>query len=301
MEHNMQKMAFLISAYTEPNSLHALVRKLDEMLSADFYIHIDKKVQIEPFQNGLKDMPNVFFVKKRVRVYWGGYSQVEMQMNMIEEMLSKNEHYIRVINLTGMDYPIAKKDVLLERLSNLQIEYICGFDVKKEIDPGKRKMSLKYSCFYLMDTFRILRGVMIRLRIPRLLYHRFDRPLYFGSEYWALTYDCITELYREYLKDELLQKLLWFSFVPSEAWVHTMFYNSSWRNRTVYEPKVKYEGLISLSPVTFFKYNDSIKVLNEEDYEDVVNSGRLFARKIIKGKSDRLIAMLDQVIPELKT
>ena len=58
---------------------------------------------------------------------------------------------------------------------------------------------------------------------------------------------------------------------------------------------------ISLSPVTFFKYNDSIKVLNEEDYEDVVNSGRLFARKIIKGKSDRLIAMLDQVMPELKT
>ena len=301
MERNLQKMAFLISAYTEPNSLRALVRKLDEMLSADFYIHIDKKVQIEPFKTDLKDMPNVFFVKKRVRVYWGGYSQVEMQMNMIEEMLSKNEHYIRVINLTGMDYPIANKDVLLERLSNRQIEFICGFDVKNEIDPGKRKMSLKYSCFYLMDTFRILRGVMIRLRIPRLLYHRFDRSLYFGSEYWALTYDCITELYREYLKDELLQKLLRFSFVPSEAWVHTMFYNSDWRNRTVYEPKVKYEGLISLSPVTFFKYNDSIKVLNEEDYEDVINSGRLFARKIIKGKSDRLIAMLDQIMPELKT
>lgn len=301
MERNLQKMAFLISAYTEPNSLRALVRKLDEMLPADFYIHIDKKVQIEPFQTGLKDMPNVFFVKKRVRVYWGGYSQVEMQMNMIEEMLSKNEHYIRVINLTGMDYPIANKDVLLERLSNRQIEFICGFDVKNEIDPGKRKMSLKYSCFYLMDTFRILRGVMIRLRIPRLLYHRFDRSLYFGSEYWALTYDCITELYREYLKDELLQKLLRFSFVPSEAWVHTMFYNSDWRNRTVYEPKVKYEGLISLSPVTFFKYNDSIKVLNEEDYEDVINSGRLFARKIIKGKSDRLVAMLDQIMPELKT
>ena len=301
MEKNLQKMAFLISAYTEPNSLHALVRQLDEMLCADFYIHIDKKVQIEPFQTGLKNMPNVFFIERRTCVYWGGYSQVEMQLSMIEEMLSKENQYVRVINLTGMDYPIVKKDILLEKLSNNQIEYICGFDVKNEIDPGKRKMALKYSCFYLMDTFKILRAIMIRLRIPRIVYRQYDSPLFFGSEYWALTYDCIAELYRDYLKDERLQKLLRFSFVPSEAWVHTMFYNSRWRDNAINGPKVKYEGLISLSPVTFFKYHDSIKVLEEEDYADVINSGRLFARKIIRGKSDRLIAMLDQTVPEMKS
>ena len=296
----MQKMAFLISAYTEPSSLYALVKKLDEMLCADFYIHIDKKVKIEPFQANLKDKPNVFFTEKRIRVYWGGYSQVEMQMSMIEEMLNKDKQYVRVINLTGMDYPIVKRASLLEKLSNHQIEYICGFDVKNEIEPGKRKMALKYSCFYLMDTFKILRAIMIRLRIPRVVYHQYDLPLFFGSEYWALTYDCIAELYRDYLKDERLQRLLRFSFVPSEAWVHTMFYNSRWRDRAINEPKVKYEGLISLSPVTFFKYNDSIKVLDEEDYEDIINSGRLFARKIIRGKSDRLVAMLDQTVPEMK-
>ena len=35
-----QRMAFLISAYTEPKSLHALIRKLDHMLEADFFVHI---------------------------------------------------------------------------------------------------------------------------------------------------------------------------------------------------------------------------------------------------------------------
>lgn len=294
MKKKPDKIAFLISAYTEPSSLCALVRKLDEMLCADFYIHIDKKVPIEPFQSELRDMPNVFFVNERIRVYWGGYSQVEMQLSMIREMLSKNFHYLRVINLTGMDYPIVEKEVLDEKLSNSQIEYICGFDVKNEIEPGKRKMEQKYSCFYLMDTFRILRALMIRLRIPRPFYRKFDYPLFFGSEYWALTYECISELYENFKKNKQLQKLLRFSFVPSEAWVHTMFYNSCWRDRAIHEPVVKYEGLISLSPVSFFIYTDSIKILNEEDYENVVHSGRLFARKIIKGKSDRLIAMLDQ-------
>ena len=293
MDHKEEKMAFLISAYTEPSSLHALVKKLDGMLDADFYIHIDKKAPIKPFQSGLMDMPNVYFIEERIRVYWGGYSQVEMQLAMIQEMLSKNTHYKRVINLTGMDYPVVKKEVLHEKLGKSQIEYICGFDVKNEIDPGKRKMELKYSCFYLMDTYKFIRALTIRLRLPRLLYRQTDFHMFFGSEYWALTYECIEELYRDYLKNRQLQQLLRFSFVPSEAWVHTMFYHSRWKDRAIHEPKVKYEGLISLSPVTFFKYTDSIKILNEEDYEDVIHSGRLFARKISKGKSDRLVLMLN--------
>ena len=44
-----------------------------------------------------------------------------------------------------------------------------------------------------------------------------------------------------------------------------MFYNSRWRYRAIHEPRIKYEGLISLSPVSFFKYTDSIKILDEED------------------------------------
>lgn len=293
MDHKEEKMAFLISAYTEPSSLHALVKKLDGMLDADFYIHIDKKVPIEPYQSGLMDMPNVYFIEERIRVYWGGYSQVEMQLSMIREMLSKNTHYERVINLTGMDYPVVKKEVLHEKLRKSQIEYICGFDVKNEIDPGKRRMELKYSCFYLMDTYKFIRALTIRLRLPRLLYRQVEFDLFFGSEYWALTYECIVELYRDYLENKQLQRLLRFSFVPSEAWVHTMFYNSRWRNKAIQPPKVRYEGLINLSPITFFKYGDAIKILDETDYEDIVDSGRLFARKIITGSSDRLVSLLE--------
>lgn len=293
MKKDSDKLAFLISAYTEPSSLCALIKKLDGMLDADFYIHIDKKVQITPFQIGLINMSNVYFVEKRIRVYWGGYSQVEMQLSMIEEMLSRRRHYSRVINLTGLDYPIVKKELILERLSNSQIEYISGFDVKNEIEAGKRKMVLKYSCFYLMDTYKFIRALTIRLRLPRLLYRQVEFHMFFGSEYWALTYECIAELYRGYLENKQLQRLLRFSFVPSEAWVHTMFYNSHWRDRAVQAPKVRYEGLISLSPITYFKYSDAIKLLDEGDYEDIINSGRLFARKIVTGKSDRLISLLE--------
>lgn len=292
MEKNSDKMAFLISAYTEPNSLHAMIRKLNEMVPADFYIHIDKKVEIEPFQSDLDDMQNITFIKNRTRVYWGGYSQVKMQMEMIKEMLSRNVRYKRVINLTGTDYPVVGKTTMREALENDDVEYICGFDVNNEVNPGRRKMSLKYSCFYLMDTYKIIRAILIRLKLPRIFYLTVKTPIYYGSEYWALTFDCIKELYHEYLNDRQLQRLFHFSFVPSEAWVHTMFFNSDWKKRAVQEIQNECQGLIKLSPITFFKYTKSIKILDESDYKDIINSGRLFARKIITGKSDRLIAML---------
>ena len=71
-----------------------------------------------------------------------------------------------------------------------------------------------------------------------------------------------------------------------------MFFNSDWKKRAVQEIQNECQGLIKLSPITFFKYTKSIKILDESDYKDIINSGRLFARKIITGKSDRLIAML---------
>lgn len=291
METNDQKMAFLISAYTQPKSLHALIRKLNQMLEADFYVHIDLKVDLEPFRSGLKDLSNVFFVRNRVRVYWGGYTQVEMQMALIEEMLQRNVRYLRVINLTGTDYPIVSGETLYEKLSKTQVEYICGFDVNSERRTGKKRMVYKYSRFYLMDTPRVIRAMIKRLCLPRFYYRNFEMPMYYGSEYWALTYNCLKELYKAYGENKPLQRLLRYSFVPSEAWIHTVFFNSDWRKNALQQQEDS-DDLIDLSPITYFKYTDSIQILDENDYEDIVSSGRLFARKIIAGRSDRLVAML---------
>ncbi len=67
MEH---VLAYMISAYTEPESLVALVNALDSD-KVDFYIHIDKKVEIAPFYKFLKNRTNVFFTKYREKVNWG--------------------------------------------------------------------------------------------------------------------------------------------------------------------------------------------------------------------------------------
>ncbi|MBS6396162.1 MAG: hypothetical protein KH452_03265 [Clostridiales bacterium] len=68
-----KKIAYLISAYTEPKTLGNMVRALN-CDSVDFFIHVDKKVKIEPFIRELDMLSNVYFLNntQRVKVNWGG-------------------------------------------------------------------------------------------------------------------------------------------------------------------------------------------------------------------------------------
>ncbi len=70
---NIDKIAYMITVYTEPQSLKKLVKalKCDEV---DFYIHIDKKVERLQFESLLSGMSNVHFLKRKecCKIKWGG-------------------------------------------------------------------------------------------------------------------------------------------------------------------------------------------------------------------------------------
>lgn len=300
----MKKIAYCISAYTEPNSLLNLVNALNTKW-ADFYIHIDKKVDISLFTNLFRNnkvkMENVFFLNKseRVKIYWGGYSQVQMQFNLIHAALNSGIKYVRIVNITGTDYPIKSNAQLYEMFIDTSKEYIACFDVESEIfDDINQKtyaMSSKYIYFYLMDINHYVRDIISHLRIKKVSNLKdLGYKFYFGSEYWALTSECLEYILHVYEKEKKLQNILRFSFVPSEAWIHTIFQNSPYKSKAIMKPQNCYRGLISLSPLTYFNYGKEIKVLDIQDYDDIVCSGRSFARKIIVGKSDKLIEKLNR-------
>lgn len=233
----------------------------------------------------------------------GGYSQVLMQYNMMKEMIGSKKNYVRVINITGTDYPIVSNQKLYDIFMDTSKEYIIGFDVGGEIrDKNSIKEfphSDKFLRIWLMDGMG--KGYSISKKIndlgikKRKCYSDLGYKFYLGSEYWALTYECVCSLIRRYDKEKKLQRILKYSFVPSEAWIHTLFFNSKYRRKSVTELKKYYTGLISLSPISYFEYNQSIKILNERDVDKIIASKRLFARKVLVGPSSRLIRILDKL------
>lgn len=63
-------IAIMIAAHTDPVQLKRLADSL-RGIGADFYIHIDKKKELDPFVNALKNI-DVNFISKRVCTNWGG-------------------------------------------------------------------------------------------------------------------------------------------------------------------------------------------------------------------------------------
>jgi len=45
--------------------------------------------------------------------------------------------------------------------------------------------------------------------------------------------------------------------------------------------------------LTFIDYTNGIKIFTEEDFDMLIKSDKIFCRKTITGKSDRLMDMID--------
>jgi hypothetical protein len=48
------------------------------------------------------------------------------------------------------------------------------------------------------------------------------------------------------------------------------------------------------TPLTYIEYGEEIKILTEADYDAILKSGKMFCRKTITGRSDKLMDMIDE-------
>lgn len=296
MKH--KKIAWLISAYTEAKTLAGLVDALSSD-ETDIYIHVDKRVDEGPFRKAVGEREGVRFLSgaRRVKVYWGGYSQITMQYNLIKEALEADTDYESLAYITGTDYPLYSNKEIISRLTCGKA-WIKGFDISKELSTvgGIESQKDRLLYYHYQDLpYKIMWVPFNKLRIPRISkFKTIKFDFYMGSEYWSIPYDCIKDLIKNWEEDHTLRDYLKFVFAPSEIWIHTLFFNSKWKEIGEIYPGTEFPSIGKLSPLTYFEYGRTIKVFTETDYNRLMDSGCLFARKIIAGQSDRLKSMIDK-------
>lgn len=310
------KIAYLITAYKDEKQLAKLIDALT-CEEAHFYIHIDKKVSDVPFKEEVKQLVaakenRVFWVEasERVKVNWGGYSQIKAQMSLIREMLGEAKVYDWCINLTGTDYPIVSNEEIQEFLKQqdgrpvikgYQLDCIYGTEREEMVKDRIRK----YWFYDIEPVFlrKVISKIVLMMqnlfkirRRPRL--EAMPWKFCYGSEYWALPFTVLQKVYQEYLQDTALQKVLKTAFVPSEFWVQTVLMStdilSDEQKEMVRFPGDRYDGLGSVALLHYFVYCGYIKVLGMEDYESIISSGKLFMRKAQTGVSDELINRINK-------
>jgi hypothetical protein len=292
------QVAYLITAYHQPDHLARLVRALD-CEWATFFIHVDGKVDIRPFRAALPRAENVFFLDgvHRTRCYWSGFNFLQAILNLLHVALDADVSFCRYALLTGSSYPI-KPVARIQQDHSSDVELIRIDRRVSDLDGDNiHSRSLNY---YWFTDYPLLNRLDMSGRFRRPL--REALPFYHGSSWWSLTDNCI-----RYIVDYIAANPGFIRFfrtvrAPDEVFFHTIIRNSPFAGRVALD----FER--GAAPGCQWGRNDHgnhyvdwhakvgrlPKVLDLADLDALLESHALFARKFEEDVSGPLLAELER-------
>lgn len=309
------KIAYLITAYIDPSQLRRLCDAVLFSNGEDFsevFLHIDKKVDILPFEEILKSYTNVHFCDNRYYINWGGFNQVLSQRELLRCALDSKVEFDRFVCISATDYPLwSNRKIIQYFKSNPKLELVGGYDLTNSKCLWQKKKVIYYNFFRdLPVPIKIRRifsyGSRIILRylgIKRKPIVRLEKGkighIYTGSDYWAITRKCAQIVFQGLQNGSPYIRRLKNTYIPSEIIVNTIVYNSPCKEYA--HPLLKIDedkmepmpGLDLLTPLQIIDYSDAIKVWTVNDYAQLVASGKMFCRKTLSGVSDTLIEKIE--------
>ncbi|RFM30175.1 beta-1,6-N-acetylglucosaminyltransferase [Deminuibacter soli] len=277
------KVAHLILTHKQPRQLERLIQALDYP-GADFFIHVDRKADITPFQY-LFAKPNVFMVQKRTPIYWAAYGTIQAILNGFAEILPKQYNYINV--MSGQDFPLKPAGEFFRFLEeNNGQEFITARPLKEEWPDA---LSRVYN-YHLVNVHwmkkgkhrleQLMNAVLPRRRFP-LNYTLAGGPNWFTvtSEAAAFIID-VLELRPD------IARYFKYCWGADEFIFASILYNSAFRERLR-------ECLL------FCKWlpgNGHAEILTTNDLEEMKASGKFFARKFDTDTDNHIFSVLEELI-----
>lgn len=264
------KIAFLILAHKNPQQLELFFSMLRNP-SFSFFIHLDKKVPISEFIH-LKKYENVFFIHDRVKMKWAGYSLVQGTINGIKEILNQDTKYDYINLLSGQDLPIKSVSYIENFLATNFPKQFITVPVYKESDPWWQEALVRVET-YAFHNWTIPGKYRLQFLFNKIMPKRkYPIPghVVAGRSQWF----CITNDAAKYILkflDNNPKVVRFFKYVwgADEFIFSTILYNS------------EYKESISdnLVYTDWSEGKANPKILRSTDYDALITSDKLFARK----------------------
>lgn len=294
----MMKIAFMVISHTDAEQLNNLVTRLapNEFFESKLFIHIDAKADIAQFESvALRNY--VQLTHKRINVVRCGISQVDAALELIRTVLQTQERFDRYVLITGQDYPIITNRELAERLAR-DCEYMRAYKVTGNAMNNKVCRYYFYNKFLVGSKFKDLLRRSIQ-SVSRILSKKdtieFDGNtwnIYYSSAYFAVSYGLLCDLYEKGC-NEKYYKYFKTAICSDEMFFVTIAANGSFRSKLEIIDNPSHT-LLDNSAITYFDYQDRPVVLTEQDYDKIVASGKMFARKFSSSDSVALMNLLNK-------
>lgn len=305
--------AYLIIAHNKWHQLGILLSLIDDSRN-DIYVHIDKRAK--DFTESIKKklMDSVHFSKlifiPRKNVYWADYSVADVELDLMAAA-SKSERYTYYHLLSGQDLPIKSQNYIHDFFKNENHEFIAM------VIDGEDYVE-KHTCYYhpfVGNAFyrnckplkAIDRGCMYVQKILGLkrIYDK-NLPISTGWQWFS-----ITDNFCQYVLAHRLfiEKMFRYTLDVDEKFMGTMMNKLGQYERLYHLNKFGggdtgyrkgclrkidfYKGKKKAAPY-IWGTNDTV----ENDYQELIGSDCLFARKFDEDENSEII---DRIVSYVKT
>lgn len=295
-------IAYLIKAHNNPKHLQRLITALSTG-SSRFFIHIDKKSNVDDFLN--INGNNILFTQRRVPVFYFDFSHVEATLILLQTALADGHHFDRFVYLSGVDYPLRSASYIEQFFENNPDKEFINLVAMPSEAAGKPISRLTTYKLRPGDPTitRIIRKAL--LKVGLLSYERNyktylrDLTPYGGSEWWAFSREA-SDYILAFVKEEI-QVINFFknTLCPNESLFQTILGNSQFRSRIVRNLTYADWSAGGHHPANITeKYLAFFQSISSFPPDDVYGGGEmLFARKF-SDESEGLVKRLDKQIEE---
>ena len=291
------KHAYLIMAHNQFNVLVKLLKLLDDSRN-DIYVHIDIRADNVPWselKSAVKKSTLVFV--SRNKVSWGGYNGIHCEMELLKAALQGKYAYYHL--LSGVDLPLKSQDEIHSFFDQNQgrefvhVERTDGSDVI-----WRMKWYYPFTDYYgrhaplpLAVINRILLLCQKLLHINRLR----STPgllLWKGANWFSITYDFASYVVAN---EKWIEHHFRYTRNCDEVFLQVLIANSDFKSKLYYTGNDN--NYISIMRKIDW-YRGTPYVYRTQDYDELMNSPFMFARKFDEETDDKIINMIFQTLGE---
>ncbi len=290
--------AYIIMAHKNPGQLYRLIDRLNDGAS-EFFIHIDKTAAFAPFEIIKELGTTIIHFVDRADSKWGGFGSVQASLNGLKAVKNSQKKFDRILLLSGQDYPIKSNQYIDNFFSNSpHTVFIDYFPIPNYLKwPGsdngglyrvyKYYFGLKWYQLFCSKSLNLLSTYipLLKRKIPN------EMKPFAGSQWWSgdgyaldyiLDYDEKHPEYRAFHQH---------TFVPDELYVQMIVANATDENLV--------KSILN-SNKRFIIWADEHaahpNLLGKNDFEAILNSDDLFARKFDENTDAEILDLIDREI-----
>ena len=278
------KQAFLITAYNNFGHLERLIRTLDDK-NVWFYIYVDAKVEVPDSLVSIRTA-NPFEVLHTRRVEWGDQSQIITELELFAKAYENPDiEWFHLIS--GTDFPLRSVQKILNFYEKAE-----DVDCFMEHEPIPAHLSDRMEIYHFRarrpsETGRLISMVQSKFRSLQIKLGIKRRPpvesgFRYGSNWVDLRRNAVKMLLED--NDRILNSTR-HTIIANEVYKQTFLYG---RGLRIVDDNLRY--------IDWSEKQPSPKSLGPEDFNAMMASDKLFARKFDAANSHVLREMIEATL-----